>query len=137
MAHLQSPSYSAASTNHLGTFETHLTISVYAFAWVLMWLVGTMLEFVIFVVTSVAKGHAIDRKYFEVSLYMPVFAWFLLGMWFSVKCIEWSIGFLCSLASEDTEKSNDEEPVLRRRRGLGCRTEPSLLPIPVSRQDAT
>lgn len=116
MAYLQSPSYYPANTATPGTFENHLTIPVYAFAWVILWLVGTLIEFATFIGTSVAKGHAIDRKYFEVSLYMPSFALFCLGMWLSVKCIEWLIGFLGSLATDDSESDNDEPIVVRRRR---------------------
>lgn len=117
MAYLQSPSYYPANTATPGTFETNLAIPVYAFAWVILWLVSTLIEFAVFIGTSVAKGHALDRKYFEVSLYMPSFALFCLSMWLSVKCIEWLIDFLGSLAIDDSEESdNDESIVVRRRR---------------------
>lgn len=114
MAYPRSPSYYPASTAHPGTFETHLAIPVYACAWVIMWLAGTLIEFAIFIGTSVAKGHALDRKYFEVSLYMPSFALFCLGMWMSVKCVEWLIGFLGSLATDDGEESYNDEPIAVR-----------------------
>lgn len=79
-----------------------------------MWLAGTLIEFTIFIGTSVAKRHALDRKYFEVSLYMPSFALFCLGMWLSVKCFGWLIGFLGSLATDEVEDRYNDEPIVVR-----------------------
>lgn len=103
----------------MGTFETYLPIPIYALAWVIMWLVGVTIEYVIFVFNSLYQGQTLHRESFELSLAMPVFALFCLALWFSVGCIEYSIVFLCSLANdegcEETVIRDYEEHVLRRR----------------------
>jgi hypothetical protein len=119
MAHPHSSNSGTTNTTTLGTFETYLAIPIYALAWVIMWLVGVTIEYVIFVFNSLCQGQPLHRKYFELSLAMPVFALFCLALWFSVGCIEYSIIFLCSLAndedSEETVIRDYEEHVLRRR----------------------
>jgi Sec-independent protein secretion pathway component TatC len=94
------------------------TVPIYALAWVILWIVGTILEFAVFVATAVASGDSLPRKQFPVSLAMPAFALFCLGMLFSIKCVEYLIEFLCFLTSEDPEETaidGYEKLALRRR----------------------
>lgn len=95
-----------------------LAIPIYAVAWIMLWLVGTILEFTVFVLNTVASGQSLPKKYFEASLAMPVFALFCLGVLFLVKGIEYLIEFLCFLVSEDPDEIaiDDYEKLLLRRR---------------------
>lgn len=114
MARYQSPS----TWNTTPDMLTGLAIPIYALAWVILWLVGTILKFAVFVTTTVASGQSASKKYFEVSLAMPAFALFCLGMLFAVKCIEYLIEFLCFLTSEDPEETamDDYEKLILRKR---------------------
>lgn len=110
----------------LGTFSEHVAVPLYAIGWILMWLVGTMLEYTVFVYDSVVNKRPIYRRYFEICLAMPVFALFCVALWVSVKCmvkcVEGSVDFLYSLSTEDDPKSvirDYEEHVLRRRLRAG------------------
>lgn len=117
MARYQSPS-TWKTTTGLDMLLNGLAIPIYALAWVILWLAGTILEFAVFVFNAVASGQSLSRKYFEVSLAMPVFALFCLGMLFAAKCIEYLIEFLYFLISEDPEETaiDDSEKLILRRK---------------------
>ncbi|KAF7718047.1 Uncharacterized protein PECH_002381 [Penicillium ucsense] len=102
--------------NEQGVFSAHLVIPIYATIWLISWLLGVLLEISIFIGSCLAQGKSPSRGSVAISLDMPVFALFCIGLWGAIKLSMWFLVVLCSLFTMVSDADEENARAARQRR---------------------